>query len=320
MKTNATINRIKDGIYAQVSADIATYAEVRKAQVAKIVGAKVDDGLVGISELLAGLNNIVAAATVEDVGLPKFISKVRTSDSDVLKSVTLSISSKLRAEVKYKREFSIAVDDSLIVSLGNAYVEALFELFYLEMAHENVAVLNEEIAKICAENEVPANFKFDVEMSDAIVLSITDEMVVFNADLHAILNISSLGIFQSGDGYNDLVRNGAVSKLIEQLKLCQTTVQLIKGKVNLIKDITHMSTKKRASKLIRGAYHRQAKYLDRVKSGVGYYEEVVKIDGNDTKVFALVEKTEDGDMKVVLHPFDVNTMFNVEYDVLGALK
>ena len=56
-----------------------------------------------------------------------------------------------------------------------------------------------------------------------------------------------------------------LQKLVASLKAVQTPVQLIKGNVALIKEVTGVSTKKRASKLIRGSYHRRAKFLTVLK-------------------------------------------------------
>ena len=67
------------------------------------------------------------------------------------------------------------------------------------------------------------------------------------------------------------------------------------------------------------SYHRQAKFLNAVNAGVGYFNETVNVGGEDTEVFALVEKSEDGTLATILSPFNVKTLMNVDYDVVGAL-
>ena len=76
-----------------------------------------------------------------------------------------------------------------------------------------------------------------------------------------------------------------------------------------------MSTKKRATTLIRAAYHKNANTLDNVpvgKSAIGYVDKKV----NDRAIFALVKKNEDGKMSVVLTPFDQETYENVDVAVI----
>ena len=191
----------------------------------------------------------------------------------------------------------------------------------IELAVENVNDLNEKVATIVAENDIPYSVAFAVDNNDdAMVLEITDKSIVFNASIQKAHEISNLSIFQSGDEYSDYVSETAVAKLAEALKAIQTPVQLIKGNIQLIADVTDITTKKRASKIIRGAYHRQTKYLGGVKAGVGYFNEDVTINGETVEVFALVEKNKEGNLEVVLKPFDVKTLLNVDFDVLSAVK
>lgn len=320
MKSNAVICTARDGLYAQVTEYVSKLAEVNKTKVKGLKKAKTPEIVEVISGLLSDFENGFKAQVVEGISLPAYLAKISYDDVDKITEFTLSIRSKLKAEVKYKKDWTIAVGDNMIQDMGEAYITSLYEMFYNELAVENVTALNERLAEICAAENIPHNFSFAVVDDDAVVVSITDDMVVFNVSLNQAMCISELGIFQSGDEYRDLICSEAVAKLVASVKACQTTVQLIKGNVDIIKLVTGVSTKKRASKLIRGSYHRKAENLDKVKAGVGYYEADVKIDGADVKVFALVEKAEDGTLSVVLKPFDVATNFTVDYDVLAALK
>ena len=194
-------------------------------------------------------------------------------------------------------------------------------MFHINEAMENIEALNAKVAGIIAENEIPYSFSFVVDAnSSATVLSVNDNEVVFNASITRAQDIASLAIFRDGSEYNNLIRQEATDNLVAALKSIQTPVQLIKGNVALIKEVTGVSTKKRASKLIRDSYHRQAKFLGKVKTGVGYFDETVKINGEDVEVFALVSKAEDGTIALVLSPFDVKTLYKVDYDVVEAVK
>lgn len=320
MRTNKEIVQIANGIYSDATAALANLAEVKKEQVSSIADMSVESGLAVIQSIIADIEAVLKAPRVDGVGLPAYLSKLTYEDGNLSK-VTVSVRTKLKSEYKYRKDTVVAVDEDFISNAGKAYIDALYDMFYIEEAIANVSALNDKIAEIISDNEIPYSFKFVVDAgTDAIVLSINNSEVVFNANIARAHDIASLSIFKSGDEYNDLICKEATDKLVASLKAIQTPVQLIKGNVALIKDITGVSTKKRASKLIRGSYHRQAKYLNGVKSGVGYFNETVNINGEDVDVFALVAKAEDGTLSVALNPFDVKTLFNVDFDVIAAVK
>lgn len=320
MRTNKEIAQIAEGIYAEATAALSNLAKVKKAQVDTLMNADAKSAVTTVKALVADIESVLKAPRVDEVGLPAYLSRL-IYDENNMSSVVISVRTKLKSDYKYRKDTEVAVDENIIMNIGKAYIDALFEMFYIEEANTNVAELNAKISEVIAENEIGFGFKFAVENdSDAVVLAINNDEVIFNADISKALDIASLAIFKSGDEYNDLICKEATDKLVAALKAVQTPVQLIKANVGLIKDITGISTKKRASKLIRGSYHRQAKYLGGIKAGVGYFEETVKVNGEDTDVFALVSKTEDGTLSVVLNPFDVKTLFNVDFDVIEAVK
>lgn len=320
MRTNKEIAQIAEGIYAEATAALSNLSTVKKAQVEALVGTNGEAAVTAVKSLIADIESVLKAPRVDEVGLPAYLSRL-IYDENNMATITVSVRTKLKSNYKYRKDTTVAVDEDIITNIGKAYIDALFEMFYIEEATANVAALNDKVAEIIAENEIGYGFKFAVDNdSDAVVLAINNDEVIFNADISKALDIANLAIFKSGDEYNDLICKEATDKLVAALKAIQTPVQLIKGNVSLIKDITGISTKKRASKLIRGSYHRQAKFLGNVKAGIGYYEETVKVNGEDTDVFALVSKAEDGTLAVVLNPFDVKTLFNVDYDVIAAVK
>ena len=320
MKSNATINKIKGDMTALFNKDIAVLHEVKTGSVEKLLNGNVEDGLKIIANFMTCVENTAASINVEGNTFAGCIAKVTTYNTDKLTEINLAIRSKLKAANKFKRTYTIKVNADIVKTIAEAYLSAYMAMLDMEFIAENLEALNDKIAVICEENEIPANFKFAVDTETAArVLSITDDMVVFNADMDAIFNVAGMTMFVEGDGFNGIIRDDYIKKLVNQLKVCQTTVQLVKGNVTLIEDIIGYKTKKRASKLIRESYHRKAENLATVKAGVGYYEGTVEVDGAEVKVFALVEKTEDGQMNVILKPFDIATLLNVDVDVLAAI-
>lgn len=320
MRTSKEIKHIADTIYQEIETGIEAVTAAKKGRVESMLAKAGEARLEDITALFADVEAIVKAPRVDGVGLPQYLSKV-TYEGEDLHSVTITIRSKLKSTYKYRKDTVVAVDADFVENVCAAVVVPLFEMFHIEMALDNVASLNEKVAEIVSQAEVPYGFRFDVDTdSNAMVLSINDKEVVFNANIAKAQDVSGLGIFQSGDEYDNMVSAATIEKIVTALKAAQTPVQLIKAGVPLIRDVTGVSTKKRASKLIRGSYHRQARYLSGTKSGVGYFDETVNINGEDVNVFALVAKAEGGELSVVLSPFDVKTLYNVEFDVVAAVK
>lgn len=320
MRTSKDIVRIADGIYAEAVNNVNKLAEVRKGVVASIAGKPAEEVINTVTELIDGIETGVKAPNVDGVKLPAYLSKV-TYEADGSSEVTITVRTKLKSDYKYRKDAVVALDEDFIVNAGKVYIDALFDMFHIDEAMQNIEALNAKIAGIIEENEIPYSFSFVVDAnSSATVLSVNDNEVVFNASITRAQDIASLAIFREGSEYNNLIRQEATDNLVAALKSIQTPVQLIKGNVALIKEVTGVSTKKRASKLIRDSYHRQAKFLGKVKTGVGYFDETVKINGEDVEVFALVSKAEDGTIALVLSPFDVKTLYKVDYDVVEAVK
>ena len=321
MKTKTRITKDADLLKEAITTNLNKLIEVSKGSVDAIINASsVDDADEKISEMLAKVDKVFSVYTDDMISLPDHISRFSHS-VDNINPITLTVRSKLKANVKYTRSVDITVDENLVASMAQVFSDSLFEMYHLNEAYNNVVELNGMLSDICEANEIPYKFSFNVSStSTSIIESITNDEVVFNASVSRAQEIADLGICQSGNEYADFVHDEAVTTLVEALKAIQTTVQLIKGNIDIIKNITGVSTKKHASKIIRGAYHKNARYIAKQKSGVAYYNETVDINGEEVNVFAIVEKAKDGAMSVVLNPFDTKTLMNVDYGVLKAIK
>lgn len=320
MRANADIKRIAASIYNQGLESVKGIAELRSARVEAMKTMQVDEALSAGSELMSQVEAVIDNASEDGVFLPKYLSRLvaREGADDRL---VVTIRSKLNAAYKYRKDTEVMLDEDFVINMGTAYLDSLFEMFYIELAMENVEELNDILAEITKENEIPYTIKFVIDhTADSPIASITDDEVVFNAGISEALGLSSLGLLQSGDDYNDLVRTNATNELVAVLKAAQTTPQLIKSKVKVINALLDLPTRKKASKIIRETYHRQARYLNKVKKGVGYYLDKVKVNDEEIEVFSLVEKAEGGEMTVILKPFDTKTLYNVDIDVLEAVK
>ena len=319
MRTKSQIAKDYEAFNDVSQENISTYAKNRTALTNKIINpANADEFNATAGEIVNSVGGFFSSGgDIEFSGLLYRFTYDPTNPT----FINLTVRSKLKAEVKYVRTARINADENFINNVGEVFLNAALEIFSIEQANNNIKELNEILANICKENEIPYTFGFTVlGSSSSIVEKISDSEVIFNASIAAAHGLSEFSLCQAGDEYSDYVQAHAIEIIVGTLKTIPTTVKLIKSKVSIIKALTGISTKKRATKLIRGAYHKNARYITKQKMGTFYYNETVSINGADVNVFALVEKDEAGNVSVVLAPFDATTGDNVNFDVIAAIK
>ena len=325
MRSKQNIVDIVSYSLEQIKEEFDEYRAKRAKDITNLsVEEKVNDIVGHIKNLLIITEYKRITYNDESFTLPRFYCNVETFDEDF---VTISFKSVINVRPKYRKEKRFLIDADILKKLTDEMLKVLSELFYTEFAKANLKDLNTDIKHICESIHLPFTFGFDLEpYEDAMVLSINDNEVIFNILEREAYNLMALPMYLSGSEFYQVVAQEAINKLKIELQSCQTTVQLIKGKIELIERLTGVVTRARASKILRQTYHRQVKNFNIVKQAcTGYFNEEVEIDGSPVEIFALVHKDKDrdnekGQMRVVLQPFDVRTNFIVDYDVLANLK
>lgn len=318
MKTQVQIRETVNTLYDDALKTLALYEENNSSKVKGIADKSADESNKIVADITDAIETVVKGCITDDGSkFPGFISKYDIKEDETL---VVALRSKLKADYKFNRAKEIKLSDNLIEEVSLFIVNALVEMYYVEVANENIKELNDKIAGIIEENEIPYTVKFVVsDTATSIVSSITDTSLVLNASVTEAHKIAEQGLFYSGNEYNDMVAEKAAAQLADDLKAVQTPVQFLKSNSSLIKTVTGVSTKKRANKLIREVCHRKAENLDGVKQGIGYYTGDIDINGETVTVFALVEKAEDGTKSVILSPFDIKTLEKVDVDVLALI-
>lgn len=318
MRKHSEIIKSANELYAELTKSFAEYSEAKKTQIESLSTISYDDAHAIVEGFVESTKALIGGIYSEDgTSLPKFLTSFTSySENDNLASIILTIKSKLKDAVKYKKEVEIKVDEDFMKNFVNAYTSAIFDMYYRSQANANLEEVNNFFEKICVENNIPYTFGFALVDSNEYVTYIDNNKVIFNASLEAALEVSKNGLFQSGDEYFDLVREQQTEQLVDALLVTQTTTQLIKANIDIINTLIGYTTKKRADRLIRGAYHKKAEHFDKIKAGFGYYE---KEDG-DTTIFSILEKKADGSIEVALSPFDIKTLLNVDLDVVSEVK
>ena len=319
MRDKSEVTELVNGLYKVSMENLKKVAEINHDKTQDILSKDEEDIGKIVGEVLQSVKNICEGVNYKGVYYPQFTIRYSEVKTNIYKLIIV-VSSKIKTKYRFREQFDIVVTDNVLMDIGEKVVSNLCQFLYLAEAENNLVALNEKIEKIVYDYKLPYTFSFKCDRySTALVLEIDDKHVVFNAIVSNALDIPNLPIFNKGTEYNDLIANTAYKELVESLLPVQTTVQLIKAKIKLKDIMTGIKTKKRASKLIRESYHKNAKNLSTQKSGIFYYNADVEIDDETVNIFSLIEKTEDGLVTIVLAPFDTATLLNVDYDVLSEV-
>lgn len=322
MRRKSEITKISNGLYSAIKGALEAAPALKEATEKGVAVGDYDKAHDGVQSVKDTIEAIAKGTDFEGISVTKFLTSFKSFEADgKLDYIELTIKSKLKAEYAYRSVTTIKADDSIVDKMCDAYADALIQLLYIELAGENIKELNALIDSIIEENNIPISFGFTIsDKSNIFIDSITNEKVVFNANIANAFELSKNALFQEGDEYADRVRETAIEGFVENLKAIQTTTQLVKSGMSIITDLTGVKTKKRAERLIRQTYHKQAIHFNSVKEGVGYYETTTTVDGEEVEIFALLQKDAEGEISVILNPFNVKTLFAVDYDVVGAVK
>lgn len=315
IKKKQEINEQIASLYEQYGEGFETLKEARKSD---IEGIDVNDGKASDKFIASLREKLETVARGVVGGVSKFSSsyKIILTPDGGIDRIEYTIKSPIRAKVPYSYTEYIDGKSDIFDEMAKTFAVGLVGLYQVNTAHENIEALNEALTEIFDAEDIKARFKFAV--SDKYVTEITNECVTFGVSIENAFNVSGLEIFRSGNEWEDCCRAEEIGRIISAVKSADTTVKLIKANIDIVKAMIGHKSMKRADSIIRKAYSKKAQYIPD-KGGVGYFEADIKVDGEDVSIFALVGKDADGNMSVVLNPFNISTLFNIEYDVLANI-
>ena len=315
VRTKEVIKSLTEGF----KADFADLKSAREEDVKAIDATSVEKSVNPIATIRDRLCIVARGVQIDGISVSKFSTSynIIADSKGGIDYIDFTIKSQMKAKYPYSYTARISGKDDIFDGMAEALAYALVELYKTNIAGENVDELNEILDGIFEENDITAKFHFAVNNSK-YVTEITNECVTFGVSVEKALEIGRIELLRSGNEWEDSCRNAEQRSIVAAVKASGTTVKLIKANIDIINELTETKSKKRADSLIRKSYSKRAIYLP-AKGGVGYVEKDIELDGETVSIFALVGKDAEGNMSVVLNPFNVNTLFNVEYDVLADL-
>lgn len=327
MKNKAVVTSLMNSFYQAMQGQKEMFLKAREGEfIRKFEGSKTEeeyaDVLVKLMESIK--SSLSVASNGLDMSMPGFRVSAKTGakhNSDEIDSASFYIRSKIGAKVPYEAVTDLDVKSGDIVSvIYDAFISGLSSLAYIDQAVEVAELVNIELAGIKEEHsEITVDVSFAVTLDDVVVVSITDNSIVFGASVSGILDVSDMHLFQHGDNFIELCRNKEVNAYVNVMSAIQFAPEVIKAGLVVVNKALGSKITRRSDKILRKTYHKKAEFLGKQKAGIGYYCETEKSGDDEVVIFALVEKSEEG-YSVILSPFDARTNEKVKLDVLKKLK
>lgn len=280
-----------------------------------------EEGYDAVQKYMTSVEKAIKGVSANiEATVPEFLATFNALESgDKVAKVSLTVKSKLKAKYSYKEVTSVLVSDNFLKDFAEAFVSMVIQLYYVQVAGENIDALNEYLEGVYDENDIAIRAYFTIG-GKAPVSSINDDEVVFNISTDAAHGIGNLTVFDSGDAYQERCAKLAKESFIESMKSIQATPELIKAHINLITDLTEGMNRKRVSSILKAGIKTASRFTEGQKPfGLGYIESKQVIDGAETTVFAIVENTESG-IATILKPFDTKTLLVVDMDASKLLE
>ena len=305
--------------YAKLLANIESFTANRGADVIGIADKDEKSAFSIIDSINSSLQLLVKGTSVDGDSVKFSTHLSGTTFNNKLGTVELTIRSSISSAYKYKVKKSVNVDDNILNVFVEMYKSAIVEMLWGEYATANVAEINTLVASFASDT----NFKVDFAVDNNFVTAISNDAVTFGVSVDRALSLADvISKIEYPDNPADVFQTSRVdiarTEFIEFINTAPNTVSIVAAKGTLINIITGVNPTRRPDKYIRAFVHKNAKYLNQCKSGVGYFEDTVTVGDESIKVFAVVAKDEDG-VAVVLNPFAVRDNLNVSVDVLSLL-
>lgn len=313
-KKNEVVSTV-NGLYGALTENLNTLCANRVAVVKGIASQNSEEAFATVEDINSSMTLLVKNTMYNGVSVG-FVSRISGNEIDgKLTSVDLTISSQRNAGYKFRRQTTIPVDDKITEKMAEVYRNAAVDLLYGAYAYSNVDELNTVFASFTEDCKLKVKFTVSADY----ISDIDNSCVTFGVDVAEALNLAETAdkLIYGGaeDSFKKAIVDTTREEFVEFLNSTPNTVSLVSAKNSVIADITGVTVKRRADKYIRSYVHKNAKYLNTCKNGIGYFRETV----GDIDVFAVIAKDENG-LRVVLNPYDIESNLNVDVDVLSLIN
>lgn len=280
----------------------------------KLVEFMKQDNVELVKESIEKIKANVIASIPEGVPVPGTSLYVScTGSGNEITVINISIKSKIKAEKKFKFAKSF-VGENVVTNIANFFADVYTDLVIDIMAEDNLEVINGLLEKAAED----AGLDYKVSLTSAIggtaskVSFISDDEVVFYTDLDRVFDIDDvLALQEPSEIISEEAIEEAKKQIADSFETAQTPEQLVAEHGGVfVGHFANISKNVKPMTMIKQVTNRSVSSLNGNKDAIGYYSE--------GDVFALVAKR-DGNLEVILSPFNTETFRKEDVDVLAKI-
>ena len=270
----------------------------------------------GVVRSVETIQEVMIGSIPEGIAVPKVTRYVSSLGADESISViNIRLTNRVNSDKKWAYPFT-AIKGNATKKVFDFMLAVYTALIVDILVSENLVKVNDVIMQLTAE----AGVEYGIRVVSALgadgnkIKFISDDEIVFVADEERAFELDDIVVLL--DGATDTVSEDMIQanymQLVEELRTAQTTTQLVGMQGGLlIAYVCDISKRIKPITLIKKVSSKNVFKLTSSKDTVAYY--------NKDKVFALIAQR--GGMKeVILSPFDVDTLANVDVDVLAEVS
>lgn len=270
-----------------------------------------------VGDVVADIARVCKSIDDTSVSIPRVTYRVRGIAGDSTTRVSVLVRTALTSETACSNKLVFELNDSLLENICMLFINTIGAIYLQDCAVANLKAFEERLGEVLYAGGAEVPYDLGVELSESPLVKITDKEIVYGIGLENAINIKALSrLNYTGDGEFLSTESYAVDEILGDMNSSCNTVTFLQ-KCKYFRDLIGVK-QMRADILIRKSVHKKAEF---VTDGVGYISSSITEDGEDIPVFALVEKAraEDGEVlkNVVLKPFRVDSLLNVDLDVIG---
>lgn len=260
------------------------------------------------------IHNNVLAAVPTNVEIPRISLYQSLQGDGEISIIVLTITNCISGTKKFKFSFSATKRNT--IGKISAFIQEVYEELILDSLMEaNLVRVNEVLAQAVKDAGVGYEIKVVTPMGNKgkKVALMTDNEIHFVADEDNVFALDDILVLHQVEEFvtEEMIQD-AFKKEVDAIAEAQTTEQLVEKQGGmLVRYVCDISKLVKPMTIIKKITNKNVENIRGNKDAIVYY--------NKDGVFALLAKR-DGQLEVILSPFDVKTLRKVDLDVLKAVN
>lgn len=267
-----------------------------------------------VKKAINKINANVVASLPEGIPVPGTNFYITGSGSgNEITVVNMTVKSKVKAAKSFKYAKSFVSDD-IVDTIADFLTAVYVELVVDYLAELNLAEVNELLEDAAKQVELPYKVSFTSAIggTNKKIAEISDEEVIFYADDERVFELEDLLALKEPD---DIITEDEIAdaklQVMKSLEGAQTPEQLVEARGGIfVGHIANINKNMKPAIMIKKVCNLNAENINTDKDLTAYYLK--------DNVFALVAQR-DGQLEVLLSPFDLDTFHKVDVDVLAEI-